>query len=86
MATVVDATLIAAPSSTKNEDKQRDPEMMQTKKGNQWYFGMKAHISEMLRSLSNDQKRFLLNQLQTWVQFLRNGTEPDQASPGNFKP
>lgn len=43
-------------------------------------------ISEMLRSLSNDQKRFLLNQLQTWVQFLRNGTEPDQASPGNFKP
>lgn len=43
-------------------------------------------IGEMLRSLSNDQKRFLLNQLQTWVQFLRNGTEPDQASPGNFKP
>ena len=42
--TVVDATLIAAPSSTKNEDKQRDPEMTQTKKGNQWHFGMKAHI------------------------------------------
>jgi len=42
--TVVDATLIAAPSSTKNEKKQRDPEMHQTKKGNQWYFGMKAHI------------------------------------------
>jgi IS5 family transposase len=41
---VVDATLIAAPSSTKNQDKQRDPEMTQTKKGNQWYFGMKAHI------------------------------------------
>ena len=41
---VVDATLIAAPSSTKNQDKQRDPEMSQTKKGNQWYFGMKAHI------------------------------------------
>ena len=37
---VVDATLIAAPSSTKNQDKQRDPEMSQTKKGNQWYFGM----------------------------------------------
>src|SRR5476651_2350679 len=42
--TLVDATLIAAPSSTKNEAKQRDPEMHQTRKGNQWYFGMKAHI------------------------------------------
>ena len=40
----VDATLIAAPSSTKNKDKQRDPEMHSSKKGNQWYFGMKAHI------------------------------------------
>ena len=42
--TVVDATLIAAPSSTKNSTGTRDPEMHQTKKGNQWYFGMKAHI------------------------------------------
>jgi IS5 family transposase len=42
--TLVDATLIAAPSSTKNLKKERDPEMHQTKKGNQWYFGMKAHI------------------------------------------
>lgn len=42
--TIVDATIIAAPSSTKNKDKARDPEMHQTKKGNQWYFGMKAHI------------------------------------------
>ncbi|MDX6081517.1 IS5 family transposase [Xanthomonas campestris pv. campestris] len=42
--TIVDATLIAAPSSTKNTDHARDPEMRQTKKGNQWYFGMKAHI------------------------------------------
>jgi IS5 family transposase len=41
---VVDATLIAAPSSTKNRSGTRDPEMHQTKKGNQWYFGMKAHI------------------------------------------
>ena len=41
--TVVDATLIAAPSSTKNHDGERDPEMHQTKKGNQWHFGMKAH-------------------------------------------
>jgi IS5 family transposase len=42
--TLVDATLIAAPPSTKNQEKKRDPEMHQTKKGNQWYFGMKAHI------------------------------------------
>jgi transposase, IS5 family len=47
--TTVDAVLakagiIAAPSSTKNKQKARDPEMHQTKKGNQWYFGMKAHI------------------------------------------
>lgn len=42
--TIVDATLIQAPSSTKNEKKQRDPEMCQTQKGNQYYFGMKSHI------------------------------------------
>ena len=42
--TIVDATIIAAPSSTKNKEKSRDPEMHQTKKGNQWYFGAKAHI------------------------------------------
>jgi len=42
--TIVDATIISAPSSTKNRDKSRDPEMHQTKKGNQWFFGMKAHI------------------------------------------
>src|SRR3954452_4109033 len=42
--TIVDATIIAAPPSTKNKQQSRDPEMHQTKKGNQWYFGMKAHI------------------------------------------
>ncbi len=42
--TLVDATLIAAPPSTKNKDRSRDPEMHSTKKGNQWHFGMKAHI------------------------------------------
>jgi len=42
--TVVDATILAAPPSTKNRAKARDPEMRQTKKGNQWFFGMKAHI------------------------------------------
>jgi IS5 family transposase len=42
--TIVDATLIHAPSSTKNREQKRDPEMHQTRKGNQWYFGMKAHV------------------------------------------
>ena len=42
--TIADATILSAPSSTKNREKARDPEMHQTKKGNQWYFGMKAHI------------------------------------------
>src|SRR3979411_763823 len=42
--TIVDATILAAPPSTKNQEKARDPEMHQTKKGNQWHFGMKAHI------------------------------------------
>lgn len=42
--TIVDATLIAAPTSTKNKDGKRDPEMSSTKKGGQWYFGMKGHI------------------------------------------
>jgi transposase, IS5 family len=42
--TIVDATIIGAPSSTKNADKARDPEMHQTKKGQQWHFGMKLHI------------------------------------------
>ena len=42
--TIVDATIISSPSSTKNKDKKRDPEMGSTKKNNNWYFGMKAHI------------------------------------------
>lgn len=42
--TIVDATIINAPASTKNKDNARDPEMDSTRKGNQWYFGMKAHI------------------------------------------
>jgi transposase, IS5 family len=42
--TIVDATIISAPSSTKNQSGKRDPEMHQTAKGNQWYFGMKAHV------------------------------------------
>ena len=48
--TMVDATIIHAPPSTKNRDKQRDPEMHQTKKGNQWYFGMKIHVGADVNS------------------------------------
>jgi len=48
--TIVDATIINAPCSTKNAKKARDPEMHQTKKGNQWYFGMKAHFGVDSRS------------------------------------
>ena len=48
--TIVDATIIHAPSSTKNEEKARDPDMHQTRKGNQWYFGMKAHLGVDRRS------------------------------------
>lgn len=48
--TIVDATLIVAPSSTKNADKARDPEMHQTRKGQQWYVGMKMHIGVESRS------------------------------------
>lgn len=48
--TIVDASIIGAPSSTKNADKQRDPEMHQTRKGKQWYFGMKLHIGVDSRS------------------------------------
>ncbi len=48
--TIVDATIIHAPSSTKNEDGKRDPEMDQTKKGNQYFFGMKAHFGADVES------------------------------------
>lgn len=47
--TIVDATIISAASSTKNQDRKRDPEMKQTKKGNCWHFGMKAHIGSDTR-------------------------------------
>jgi len=49
--TLVDATIVSAPSSTKNETKTRDPEMTQTRKGNQWYFGMKVHIGADRRGI-----------------------------------
>ena len=49
--TIVDATILAAPPSTKNAEGARDPEMRQTKKGNQWHFGMKAHVGTDLRGI-----------------------------------
>ena len=66
--TVVDTTIINAPSSTKNKDHKRDPEMHQTRKGNQWYFGMKAHIgtdvnSGLVHSLTGTAANGLLRRL-----------------------
>lgn len=58
--TIVDSTLISAPSSTKNEKKERDPDAHQTKKGNQWYFGYKGHISV-------DRDTGLVNKMKTTV-------------------
>ena len=49
--TIVDATIIAAPPSTKNAEQARDPEMQQTRKGQQWYFGMKAHVGTDQRGI-----------------------------------
>jgi transposase, IS5 family len=49
--TIVDATIIAAPSSTKNRTKSRDPEMKQTKKGNTWHFGLKVHVGTDKRGI-----------------------------------
>jgi len=64
--TIVDATLIAAPPSTKNKEGKRDAEMHQSKKGNQWYFGMKAHIgvdaqSGLVHTLDVTQAQALLH-------------------------
>ncbi len=70
--TLVDATIIEAPSSTKNKEQQRDPEMHQTKKGNQWHFGMKAHIGV-------DAKSGLTHSLVTTA-----ANEHDLNQPGNL--
>ena len=52
--TIVDATIISAPSSTKNQEKTRDPEMRSTRKGNQYYFGMKAHVGTDTRGVAHN--------------------------------
>ncbi len=89
--TIVDATIVGAPSSTKNADKKRDPEMRRTKKGQQWYFGMKLHIgvdsrtglahSTVLTSANVHDKHPLPDllhgqQQRLWPQCLR---EPEEA-------
>ena len=65
--TIVDATIIAAPSSTKNQAKARDPEMHQTRKGQQWYFGMKLHLGV-------DSKLKLIHSLLTSAANVHDGT------------
>ena len=74
--TLVDATIIEAPSSTKNKDKARDPEMSSTKKGNAWYFGMKAHVgvdadSGIVHSLETTTA--MVHDSQVWDDLLHSG-------------
>jgi IS5 family transposase len=66
--TIVDATIISAPSSTKNQRRSRDPEMRQTKKGYEWHFGMKVHVRTDKRGIvhsltTTDAAQADLNQL-----------------------
>jgi IS5 family transposase len=74
--TIVDATLINAPSSTKNAKGERDPDMHQTKKGNQWYFGMKAHIGV-------DSQSGLVHHVHTTPANTADVTEVDHLLHGN---
>ena len=67
--TIIDATMIAAPSTTKNERKERDPEMLQTCKGKQCYFGMKVHIGE-------DSESRLIHSVETTSAHLHDLTPP----------
>lgn len=76
--TSVDATIIHAPSSTKNKDKTRDPEMHQTKKGNQWYHGMKAHVG-------TDTRSGIVHTLVTTAANVYDGDKFDECLHGNEK-
>ena len=73
--TIVDATIIAAPSSTKNQDGERDPEMHQTKKGNEWHFGMKMHIGV-------DDRDGLIHSIETTAANVHDLTAADQLLHG----
>jgi len=83
--TIVDATIIAAAPSTKNKARQRDPAMKQTRKGNQWYFGMKAHIGvDAATGLTHSVVTTSANQADITVaeQLLRDDKEPVYADAG----
>ena len=83
--TIVDASIIAAAPSTKNKAKQRDPAMKQTRKGNQWYFGMKAHIGvDAATGLTHSLVATSANQADITVaaQLLRDDKEPVYADAG----
>ena len=73
--TIVDATIIAAPSSTKNQDGERDPEMHQTRKGNEWHFGMKMHIGV-------DDRDGLIHSIETTAANVHDLTAADQLLHG----
>ena len=82
--TIVDASIIDAPSSTKNRRGERDPEMHQMKKGNQWYFGMKAHIGVDAESgLAHSLATTAANAADV-TQFDGGGYPRGSASPGRF--
>lgn len=76
--TIMDATIINAPSSTKNKDKSRDPEMHQTKKGNEWHFGMKMHIGV-------DSATGVIHSLETTAANVHDLTPADKLLHGNEK-
>tara|TARA_R110002074_G_scaffold90662_2_gene198691 strand:- start:22 stop:978 length:957 start_codon:yes stop_codon:yes gene_type:complete len=83
--TLVDATIIDAPSSTKNKAKSRDPEMSSTKKGNEWYFGMKAHVgvdadSGIVHSLETSTAK--VHDSQVWDDLLHGGETSIWADKG----
>ena len=73
--TIVDSTLIAAPSSTKNEKKERDPDAHQVKKGNQWYFGYKGHIAV-------DRDTGLVRKIETTAANVHDVTQADSLMGG----
>ena len=73
--TIVDATIIAAPSSTKNQEGEQDPEMHQTKKGNEWHFGMKMHIGV-------DDRDGLIHSIETTAANVHDLTAADQLLHG----
>jgi IS5 family transposase len=83
---IVDATIISAPPSTKNKEKSRDPEMHQTRKGNQWHFGMKAHIGvDVASGLVHTVKSTVANEADvTQTAALLHGQEEDVLGDAGY--